>query len=212
MADWTNITDSVLEPGKPIRSVDALAFRDNPIAIAERATGAPRVKVASIELLTTSGTFTVPDGVSRIKVTVIGGGGGSDNNDGGAGGSGGVSIKFIDTEPGTEFSYSIGGGGSIRSAGGTTSFSNECQATGGGAGSNGNGGLGGIGSGGSVNINTTDGGDGRQGTGGSNLFGGGGTTGDPGNLYGGGGGSGSGVGIDSTPGQAGANGAIIVEY
>ena len=43
MATWTNIPDSLLEPGKPIRSVDALALRDNPIAIAEGAAGAPKV-------------------------------------------------------------------------------------------------------------------------------------------------------------------------
>lgn len=43
MATWTNIPDSVLEPGKPVRSVDALALRDNPIAIAEGASGAPRI-------------------------------------------------------------------------------------------------------------------------------------------------------------------------
>lgn len=43
MATWTNIPDSVLEPGKPARSVDALALRDNPIAIAQGASGAPRI-------------------------------------------------------------------------------------------------------------------------------------------------------------------------
>ena len=43
MANWTNIPDSVLEPGKPIRSVDGLALRDNPIALAEGSPGAPRI-------------------------------------------------------------------------------------------------------------------------------------------------------------------------
>ena len=43
MATWTSIPDSLLEPGKPIRSVDALALRDNPIAIAEGAAGAPKI-------------------------------------------------------------------------------------------------------------------------------------------------------------------------
>lgn len=43
MATWTTIPDSSLEPGKPIRSIDALALRDNPVAIAEGALGAPRV-------------------------------------------------------------------------------------------------------------------------------------------------------------------------
>jgi hypothetical protein len=43
MATWTTIPDSSLEPGKPIRSIDTLALRDNPVAIAEGAPGAPRV-------------------------------------------------------------------------------------------------------------------------------------------------------------------------
>lgn len=43
MATWTTIPDSSLEPGKPIRSIDALALRDNPVAIAEGASGAPHI-------------------------------------------------------------------------------------------------------------------------------------------------------------------------
>lgn len=43
MADWTTIPDSSIEPGKPIRSIDGLALRDNPIAISEGALGAPRI-------------------------------------------------------------------------------------------------------------------------------------------------------------------------
>ena len=41
MATWTTITDTALEPGKPIRSVDGLALRDNVTALAEGAAGAP---------------------------------------------------------------------------------------------------------------------------------------------------------------------------
>lgn len=48
MATWTSIPDSVLEPGKPVRSVDALALRDNAIAIAQGAEGAPRVQTNGI--------------------------------------------------------------------------------------------------------------------------------------------------------------------
>ena len=43
MADWTTIPDSSIEPGKPIRSIDGLALRDNPVAIAEGAVGAPKI-------------------------------------------------------------------------------------------------------------------------------------------------------------------------
>jgi hypothetical protein len=49
MATWTTITDAALEPGKPIRSVDGLALRDNSIAIAEGASGAPRIENAAFD-------------------------------------------------------------------------------------------------------------------------------------------------------------------
>ena len=48
MASWTEIPNSSLESGAPIRAVDGVAFRDNPIAIAEGATGAPRIQTAGI--------------------------------------------------------------------------------------------------------------------------------------------------------------------
>ena len=43
MTSWTTIADNRLEPGKPARSIDAIALRDNPIAIAENAPNAPKV-------------------------------------------------------------------------------------------------------------------------------------------------------------------------
>jgi hypothetical protein len=43
MATWTTLPDASLEPGKPIRSIDGLALRDNPVAITEGETGAPRI-------------------------------------------------------------------------------------------------------------------------------------------------------------------------
>jgi hypothetical protein len=48
MADWTTIPDSSLEVSQPIRSIDTLALRDNPIAIAEGAPGAPKVLAAGL--------------------------------------------------------------------------------------------------------------------------------------------------------------------
>lgn len=44
MADWTPIPNSALEPGKPIRAVDALALRDNPIAAFEGRPGVPTLE------------------------------------------------------------------------------------------------------------------------------------------------------------------------
>ena len=49
MATWTTITDATLEPGKPIRSVDGLALRDNVTALAEGAAGAPRIAAAALQ-------------------------------------------------------------------------------------------------------------------------------------------------------------------
>jgi hypothetical protein len=48
MATWTNLPDASLEPGKPIRSIDGLALRDNPIAISEGAAGAPQIQTAAL--------------------------------------------------------------------------------------------------------------------------------------------------------------------
>jgi hypothetical protein len=48
MANWTSIADATLEPGKPIRAIDARALRDNPIAISEGASGAPKIQTAGI--------------------------------------------------------------------------------------------------------------------------------------------------------------------
>jgi len=48
MTTWTNITDASLEPGKPVRSIDLLALRDNAIAITEGAAGAPKIETASM--------------------------------------------------------------------------------------------------------------------------------------------------------------------
>ena len=48
MATWKDITDAALEPGKPIRSVDGFALRDNLTALAEGAAGSPGVASAAL--------------------------------------------------------------------------------------------------------------------------------------------------------------------
>ena len=48
MTDYNEIPDARLEPQKPVRSVDALALRDNPIAITEGSAGAPKIQTAAI--------------------------------------------------------------------------------------------------------------------------------------------------------------------
>jgi len=58
MADYTDIGDSLIEVGKPIRALDGRALRDNPIAIAEGAADAPRVARKSIApLISVTGNF-----------------------------------------------------------------------------------------------------------------------------------------------------------
>lgn len=49
MADWTVLTNEELEPGAPARSSQAISLRDNIIAQAEGATGAPKTQTAAIE-------------------------------------------------------------------------------------------------------------------------------------------------------------------
>jgi hypothetical protein len=57
MATWTNVANTSLEPGSPARSVDAFALRDNPIAIAEGAAGAPRIAGQQGPAVQTAGLF-----------------------------------------------------------------------------------------------------------------------------------------------------------
>jgi hypothetical protein len=48
MTTFTTIPNSSLEPGKPIRSIDGLALRDNPLAIAEGDATAPKIQTAAL--------------------------------------------------------------------------------------------------------------------------------------------------------------------
>lgn len=48
MADWNVIQDTQVDPDAPITSELGYAFRDNPIAIAEGASGAPRIEDAAL--------------------------------------------------------------------------------------------------------------------------------------------------------------------
>lgn len=50
MADWRNISDTEVDPDAPVTSELAYAFRDNVIAMAEGASGAPRISGAMISI------------------------------------------------------------------------------------------------------------------------------------------------------------------
>ena len=123
------------------------------------------------QLFTSTGTFTVPAGVTAIKVTVIGGGGGTgnstvNNSKSGGGGGGGTAISYLTgLTPGATIAVTVGLGGGVSTAGGTSSFGAYCSATGGSgtatnayAGSNG-----GSASGGTFNFQGSRGSDGYSG-------------------------------------------------
>jgi len=174
---------------------------------------------SNMQVFTSSGTFTVPAGVTKVKVTVVGGGGGGSAMNYGAAGAGGTAIRIISgLTPGGTVAVTVGGGGaggnlagSAGGTGGTSSFGAFCSATGGAGTAYGTGinGTGGIGSGGNLNF---AGGPGAIGTGGCSFFGGGGTyfTNRDARAYGGGGGGGSDE--SGVPGGNGSAGVVVVEY
>jgi|SRR5690554_5651501 len=67
MAAWTEILDSNLEPNAPVRSVDHIAMRDNPIAIAEGAPGAPRIAGQQGPAVQNAGVFDGTLGAEKFQ-------------------------------------------------------------------------------------------------------------------------------------------------
>lgn len=153
----------------------------------------------NIAVYTSSGNWSVPSGITKAKVTVVGGGGGGGNNDYGdvyvisGGGGGGTAIEYVTGLSGT-ISVTVGAGGAqgtTGATGGTSSFGSYCSASGGTGGQSWPGygpqpvqGNGGAGSGGSINIS------GGLGAGGSGTSAGAGISSmsaGAGQLYGGGG-------------------------
>lgn len=196
------------------------------------------------QVFSTPGTsnFTVPAGVTAVKVTVVGGGGGGGSarggcstGAGGGGGGGGLSIKYVTgLTPGSTVSVTVGAAGTAGASGsgggtgGTSSFGAFCSATGGGGGgavaSGGAGtrGTQGSGSGGDINLSAVAGGTGTTGIGGGfPPFGFGtpvssvaNTAGNSGAWFGAGGGGPNNVTSTTvyTSGGAGAPGVVIVEW
>jgi hypothetical protein len=191
-------------------------------------------------VFTASGTFTVPAGVTRAKVTVIGGGGAGGTHaklPSGGGGAGGMAMRWLSgLTPGTAIPVTVGAGGVAPSSpaqgggGGTSSFGSYVSATGGTGGGGGTamatcaGGSGGVGVGGDAVFGGAYGTDGitvapRGGTGGG-PGGGRGTSGlivgiaatGPGGGGGGGGASAAGGTGTGAQGGNGAAGIVIVEY
>ena len=197
---------------------------------------------SQIQAFTAAGSFTVPVGVSRARVTVIGGGGAGGthtNIPGGGGGAGGTGLHIVSgLTPGAVVPITIGAGGVAPTGGatgpggpgGTSSFGAYVSATGGQGGGGGSvmttaaGGTGGSAVGGDVNLGGSCGTDSiipaARGGDGGGPGGGRGTTGSgqgiAGQGYGGGGGGGGASNTSGTgtgsPGGNGASGLVIVEF
>lgn len=188
-------------------------------------------RIASLQFLTLTGTYTKTAGTLSALVIAVGGGGGgggSTSSSGGAGGgAGGTAMAIVDLSSTSTVAVTVGAGGAAGSgaagsAGGTTSFGSAAVASGGFGGAvNGVGGDGGVGTtgfaklaGGPGNVVARSG---CGAAGGSSFLGGGGvggisatgyspTSGTAGGNYGGGGGGAA----KTTSAGAGAGGAILV--
>lgn len=215
-----------------------------PLAVGERlellSDGASAWRVRSrsgpiqrMQAFTANGSFTVPQGVYRIKVRLWGGGGGGGAataaaGSGSGGGGGGFAEGVFDVTPNQVLTATVGAAGAAGvggngGAGGSTSLGSLLSATGGGgglasAGAQPTSGPGGAGTGGAYQIGGQPGQPGVQlggtpfGGAGGNPFGSTGAPASPG--LGGGGtraGGGSG-GANNNAGGAGGAGLIIVEW
>lgn len=208
----------------PVNGTDAVNKDYVDAAVAASGGSVPWVRW---QRFTSGGTFTVPAGVTLIKVQVSGAGGGGGANNGGSagggGGGGGFAEGTFEVVPSDTYDVTIGAGGaggtssSAGGNGGPSSFIGpgiNISATGGSGGlvrSAGGGGAGGMGSGGYLNTTLGSGGNtglasavipGKDGTNGGGS-GGGGATGA--NTSGGGGGGG-GVGGGNAGGGINQNG------
>lgn len=181
-------------------------------------------KQSGMQVFTSNGTFYVPDGVTRVKATVVGGGAGGgfpSYANSSAGGGAGVSIKSISgLTPGAAIAVTVGSAGSGAGVNGnSSSFGGYCTASGGLANGNGGTATGGDinlvgGSGGTASSYGGGGGaggasgsegfaDGTGGKGGAGMFGSGGNGFSSASGYGNGGGAGN---------CSGSPGIVIVEW
>ena len=196
----------------------------------------------SIQTFTSSGTYTKPSGINKIKVYITGGGGGggssnasATNQSGGGGASGGTAIELIDATSITTVTVTIGAGGtagqsggSVGGHGGTSSFGSYCSATGGDGGRYPSSLAGlisaGVGTNGDINLKGNAGQGGNENTasqagnaGGGSFWGGAGygrynDTSESGVLGGGGGGANTASSYEQSGGAGGSGFCLVEEY
>lgn len=148
-ADDPTVDDAL---SKSIENLDVLEEKVND-TVAELASVKGGLTKKEIQRFTSSGSFTVPDGVAEIDVYLVGGGGGggkSGNYSAGGGGGGGYcKLATFAVVQGTTYAVTIGAGGAESYAGGRSSFGDLLTADGGQSpGSSSQGAVGGSGGGG----------------------------------------------------------------
>lgn len=179
------------------------------------------IQYASSLTFNSSGTFTVPAGVTSITVQAFGGGGGGGTFGGrnrAGGGGGAYASSIISVTPGTSYPVTVGPGGGPGVNGGNSSFNTNLVVAAGGSSNTMSlvGGAGGTvavssgntryagGAGGTASGNNNQGGGGGGGSAFTNANG---NTGGPGNSAAGGAG-GTGTGTGGNGGANGGNGSI----
>lgn len=174
---------------------------------------------STIAVVTSSSTWTVPDGVTKIKITAVGGGGGGGFYPGG--GAGGF-YKYLTVAPSGSVVIVIGAAGNTGNPGTnggntTVTYSGTTYTAGGGLfGQAYNQGAGGVSTNGDINIvggpgsvfNLTDN---SGGSGGTSILGGGARGGNSGTPPAAGYGGGAG-GSASGGNRQGGNGVVMIEY
>jgi len=216
-----------------IKSNTSFTFPDSTVQ-----TTAYTSPIPTMVVFTSSGSWTVPSGVTKIRLHVVGGGGAGGSSYAGGGGGGGAAIKTISgLTAGQVFTIAVGAGGTgtvggAGNSGGNSSVTSSSPVTsivasgGAGGGTSTNiysGGAGGSATGGDLNLS------GSGGTGGGSnayvaIVGGGGASalgtgggwggwssgnGATGGNYGGGG---SASGAAGGAGNAGGGGVVFIEY
>lgn len=186
-------------------------------------------KNRSVITSTGTSTFSVPSGITKIKVRLVGSGGAggtascpnsATTNSGGGGGAGGYAEEFVDVTGTSTIQVYVGATG-FPTKFGTNGF--YLSATAGTDGSGQTPGVGGVGSGGDLNINGQGGNAGQAalsspggGVGGSSLLGGGsqggvGSAGGAAGNYGGGGGGNGCLANNSSAFQGGAGSQGVID-